>query len=959
MGVVYAARNVRRGGRVAVKLMPPHDAQAFLLEARVLASLSHPHVVTIYDYGVVEEAFFGVPAGAPWLAMELLTPWGESTVVGSWEELRTLLLSVLDALRAVHARGILHRDLKPSNLLRDATGRWKVADFGVARVGHVGQARRVGTEGFGAPEQLAGRWWEVGPWSDVFSVGAVAAAVLESAPPFPTPSGLFTWVAQATAAAPADRFATAARALSALDDLGPPRPGAEPWRPPARVAEGETFFGGESADEVVDEPVRPPNAPPASPLPEVWPAPTGPGAPGSHLGLGVLGLRTPPYVGRNRERALVWSALRSTAAGQRRHLHLAGPVGSGRWRLAQECAWAAAEGEGARVVLVDGGAVGAALAQLLPIPPDRERGSRMITTHLRRPPDAPEVSALLEGLYRRAPVPLSQQAALVETVVRALASATPVVLALRDGVEGASDLVERLSEPGLAVLLLTTGSEAAPAGAEVVHLDPLTSGDIARLASSLVPFDPVPDLDASWPGALVARLATAAAAGGLLPTERGFRWVPGPWDQARAPAVDELAVDELPAWVLATWLGPHVDEERWSAHCAALAVAPCRARVDHWLRTGRLQPAPRGFVAPAPQDALTDALPAELRARLLDLVAEVVAGPGRLHAWLAAGRWDRVEAGWFEVQSALPRGMEVPHLERVERALRSAGRERSAAEVQGWRAWSLIQNSDVVAGTVVAEDLLALAERSGWDALVGSALHTLFTVQGHRGEELLERAIAAYERGGDVDNANTARLHLAQHYRPRWGASWLATPRRGLEEPFRHLVWALCLADCGEDASAREVLAATPDNGRPETRGYAARVLVRLRDWDGARRECASARAILADPSSTVGRALRAVEASVALLSGDPRAAANHLALGSVGPGTLGVASGVAAWRGDRAAFDAALAQLGPPQTDPFWRTVEAWALEGAADAWMGHGDAVRAAAARALRDARRWEPTA
>jgi hypothetical protein len=105
--------------------------------------------------------------------------------------------------------------------------------------------------------------------------------------------------------------------------------------------------------------------------------------------------------------------------------------------------------------------------------------------------------------------------------------------------------------------------------------------------------------------------------------------------------------------------------------------------------------------------------------------------------------------------------------------------------------------------------------------------------------------------------------------------------------------------------------------------------------------------------------ALRAVEASVALLSGDPRAAANHLALGSVGPGTLGVASGVAAWRGDRAAFDAALAQLGPPQTDPFWRTVEAWALEGAADAWMGHGDAVRAAAARALRDARRWEPTA
>jgi len=953
MGVVYAARHVRLGGRVAVKLMPPHDAEAFLLEARVLAALTHPHVVTLYDYGVVEEPFFGVPAGAPWLAMELLTPWTGPGPVASWEDLRILLLSVLDALRAVHARGILHRDLKPSNLLRDATGRWKVADFGVARVGPDSPHRRVGTEGFGAPEQLGGRWWEVGPWSDVYAVGAIAAAVLEGEEPFPVPPGLPAWVARATAAAATGRFASALAAVRALESLGAPAPRSGPGpAPKTRAFDSDTF--DDAAVDGPSGPAEPIAPPPAAPLPEVWPRATGPGGPGSHLGLGLLGLRTPPYVGRNRERALVWSALRAAAAGHRRHVHLAGPAGSGRWRLAQECAWAAAEEDAARIVLLDVGSVGAGLRQLLPLPPDRERGSRVLTARLGRPPDAPEVSALLAGLYGNAPLPASRACALVETVVRAFASTTPVVVALREGVEGAAELVDRLSDPDLAVLLLTTGSAAVPDGAEGVHLDPLPDRDVAALAGSLVPFDPVPDLGATWPGALLARLASAATAGGLLPTGDGFRWVPGPWDQARPPDADELHADELPAWVLATWLGPQVDEAHWSARCAALGVSPCRSRVDHWLRTGRLAPAERGFVAPAPVDALTDALPDALRARLLALVAEEATGATRIHAWIAAGQLDRVETEWLEVALGLPPGTTL--LARVEEALQRAGRDRAAAEVQGWRAWTLVHGPDVAGGTALAEDLLATAERRGWDALVGSALHTLSTLRRTAGEALLERAITAYERGGDGAGAANARLHLAQYFRPRWGVAWLSSPQPFLPEHHRLLTRALCLTTCGQDAAAVAALPPLSDDDEPQLWAHTARVLVLAREWDAARRACAMARANLPDPSGPLGQMVRRLEATIALLSGDPRSAANHVALLRVGhPGT---AANVAAWRRDPVAYDAALDQLRASQIELYLRKLTCWLLDGAAEAWAGHGDTGRSAAARTLRDSLWWEPT-
>ena len=211
MGQVYRATDTRLGRAVAVKILPAHlsdDAEArqrFEREARAVASLSHPNILAIHD--------FGAEGGVSYAVMELLE--GESLR----ERLRGGLLdsrraveigaALADGLAAAHDRGIIHRDLKPDNIFLTAGGQVKILDFGIARVrppvaaaGEDGQpasttfttpGRIMGTLGYMSPEQVRGEPAEAP--SDVFACGCVLYEMLAGRPAFARRTGVETMVA--------------------------------------------------------------------------------------------------------------------------------------------------------------------------------------------------------------------------------------------------------------------------------------------------------------------------------------------------------------------------------------------------------------------------------------------------------------------------------------------------------------------------------------------------------------------------------------------------------------------------------------------------------------------------------------------------------------------------------------------------------------------------------------------
>ena len=186
MGEVYAAEDQRLGRQVALKVIrdQPDDDSArrrFWREARAAAAATHPNVCQIFDVG--EEG------GEAWLAMELLEGEALSARLARGAlpvaEAVPLMLGVLAALQALHARGLVHRDLKPSNVFLTPAG-VKLLDFGLARpVAAAGGATAteltqagalVGTPQYMAPEQLRGQ--PVDARSDVFAAGALLFEML-------------------------------------------------------------------------------------------------------------------------------------------------------------------------------------------------------------------------------------------------------------------------------------------------------------------------------------------------------------------------------------------------------------------------------------------------------------------------------------------------------------------------------------------------------------------------------------------------------------------------------------------------------------------------------------------------------------------------------------------------------------------------------------------------------------
>ena len=175
---VYRARDVELGREVAVKqlhqqyLEDPRQLARYWLEAQLLASLHHPNIVTIFD----------VDRDRGWLILELMQSNLAERTHGQPMDLRALratLAHTLRALKYLHEQGIIHGDIKPSNMMIDSRKRVKLGDFGLARRASDEDGSLLkGATRYMAPEMVSDDFGEVGPASDLYSLGFSAYHLL-------------------------------------------------------------------------------------------------------------------------------------------------------------------------------------------------------------------------------------------------------------------------------------------------------------------------------------------------------------------------------------------------------------------------------------------------------------------------------------------------------------------------------------------------------------------------------------------------------------------------------------------------------------------------------------------------------------------------------------------------------------------------------------------------------------
>jgi formylglycine-generating enzyme required for sulfatase activity/predicted Ser/Thr protein kinase len=194
MGVVYLAHDTALDRRVAVKLVPSEDPRPATLErlemeARAMARLKHPNVVTVFRTGRID--------GRPYIVSEYVEgrSLAELPLPVPWRHAVSMGLDLARGLAAVHDRGLLHRDLKPSNALLSRSGEVKLLDFGLAErfdpnaPPHAGIAARAGTPRYMAPEVLSRRM-PASPRSDLYSLGLVLWELCTGVRPDPTSAAL-------------------------------------------------------------------------------------------------------------------------------------------------------------------------------------------------------------------------------------------------------------------------------------------------------------------------------------------------------------------------------------------------------------------------------------------------------------------------------------------------------------------------------------------------------------------------------------------------------------------------------------------------------------------------------------------------------------------------------------------------------------------------------------------------
>ena len=333
MGVVYRAQDATLERDVALKVLLPHIGQdpdllqRFRREARVLAKIRNPSIITVHDLVTLDDqrlvlVLEYVPGGSldGYIAAHGPLDWRHTAQIG---------VAAAEALAEAHEAGVVHRDIKPSNILMEPDGGIRVADFGIARISGESsmtmQGESIGTPAFMSPEQALGE--ETGPASDIYSLGAVLFTATTGQVPFVTEEGGFAAalahvnrpvpdprdvrpdipapaadiIMRALQKAPADRFATAldmAQALRqsanlAADDIltpvivTPPAPTPGLQTDPGEAAPAVALTGDAGMTHMAAPPPVAADPPPA-PLAPAPPAPAPPAGSSSSLRLVLI-----------------------------------------------------------------------------------------------------------------------------------------------------------------------------------------------------------------------------------------------------------------------------------------------------------------------------------------------------------------------------------------------------------------------------------------------------------------------------------------------------------------------------------------------------------------------------------------------------------------------------------------------------------------------------------------------
>jgi tRNA A-37 threonylcarbamoyl transferase component Bud32 len=200
MGAVYKARQKNLDRLVALKIIRPDNAadpsfgDRFSREAKALARLNHPNVVTVYDFGPMGEAYYLLMEYVDGVNLRQTMRAGQLTP----SEALAIVPQICDALQYAHDQGVVHRDIKPENVLLDRLGRVKIADFGLAKLLGINPDSMtvtltqhvVGTPRYMAPEQID-KPTTVDHRADIYSLGVVIYEMLTGEMPvghFPLPS---------------------------------------------------------------------------------------------------------------------------------------------------------------------------------------------------------------------------------------------------------------------------------------------------------------------------------------------------------------------------------------------------------------------------------------------------------------------------------------------------------------------------------------------------------------------------------------------------------------------------------------------------------------------------------------------------------------------------------------------------------------------------------------------------
>ena len=385
--MVWHAMDLLLDTEVAVKVVKPNLAMhrrfrsRFAREVALSTQVVHPFVVPVHDTGLLSTGepyvVLGYALGGSLADLLRLRP--------PVAEVLRLLGEVLEALAAIHSRGLLHQDLKPANVLlhpgTDGQVHAWVADLGVAdTLAELNRDRKgiSGTPGYMAPEQLRARTQELGPWTDLYAVGLMLFEVLAGERPHPgegrqelldarmlpppaMPLGgdigpaLAELVRTLLDPDPRQRFDRAADARNALRDamrgvsfqgkVTVVRQGAS-----TSGTTGPILLSGAAPLSVSPASESPPVGTPRwnraapGPMPEKVPDTFGWQAP-ARASLALFSLREVPLVGRTRERQVLWAAAREVVSlSQPRVVLVVGERGSGKTRLLESIATSLEEG---------------------------------------------------------------------------------------------------------------------------------------------------------------------------------------------------------------------------------------------------------------------------------------------------------------------------------------------------------------------------------------------------------------------------------------------------------------------------------------------------------------------------------------------------------------------------------------------------------------------------------------